>query len=95
MPQLTSDCFVGDTATDRSRWFSTVHLYQDIIDWDSMSRVAQSVECLTTGWTTGRSLFDPRQGQGMFPLASVSRPALGPACPASCIIGTVGPFPRG
>jgi hypothetical protein len=24
--------------------------------------VAQSVQCLTTGWTTGRSGFDPRQG---------------------------------
>jgi hypothetical protein len=30
-----------------------------------------------TGWTTGRSGFDPRRGQRIFPLASVSRPALG------------------
>jgi hypothetical protein len=36
---------------------------------------------LTTGWTTGRSGFDPRQGQRIFPLASVSRPALGPTQP--------------
>jgi hypothetical protein len=46
-----------------------------------MSRVAQPVQCLTTGWTTGRSGFDPRQGQRIFPLASVSRPALGPTQP--------------
>jgi hypothetical protein len=43
--------------------------------------VAQSVWCLTTGWTTGRSGFDPRQGQRIFPLSSVSRPALGPTQP--------------
>jgi hypothetical protein len=35
----------------------------------------------TTGWTTGRSGFDPRQMQRIFPLASVSRPALGPTQP--------------
>jgi hypothetical protein len=40
--------------------------------------IAQAVQCLTTGWTTGRSGFDPRQGQRIFPLSSVSRPALGP-----------------
>jgi hypothetical protein len=43
--------------------------------------LAQSVQCLTTGWTTGRSGFDPRQGQRIFPLSSVSRPALGPTQP--------------
>jgi hypothetical protein len=32
-------------------------------------------------WTTGRSGFDSRQGQRIFPLASVSRPALGPTQP--------------
>jgi hypothetical protein len=45
------------------------------------SRVAQSVQCLTTGWTTGQSEFDPRQEQGIFPLSSVSRPALRPTQP--------------
>jgi hypothetical protein len=45
------------------------------------SRVAQSVQCLTTGWTTGRWRFDARQRRGIFPLASVSRPALGPTQP--------------
>jgi hypothetical protein len=43
--------------------------------------LAQSVQCLTTGWTTGRSGFDPRQGKRIFPLSSVSRPALGPTQP--------------
>jgi hypothetical protein len=51
------------------------------------SRVAQSAQCLATDWTTGRSRFDPRQRQKIFPLASVSRPALG-AHPASCPMGT-------
>jgi hypothetical protein len=40
--------------------------------------VAQAVQCLTTGWTIGRSRFDPRQGQRIFLLAPGSRPALGP-----------------
>jgi hypothetical protein len=39
--------------------------------------LAQAVQCLTTDWTTGRSGLDPRRGQRIFPLASVSRPALG------------------
>jgi hypothetical protein len=34
--------------------------------------LAQAVQCLTTGWTTGRSGFDPRRGQRIFRLASVS-----------------------
>jgi hypothetical protein len=61
---------------------------------ESGAGVAQAVSCLTTGWTTGRSGFDPRRGQRIFPLASVSRPALG-AHPASCTMGTGGPFPGG
>jgi hypothetical protein len=45
-------------------------------------RVAQSVRCLATGWKTERSRFDPRQRQRVFfPLASVSRSALGPTQP--------------
>jgi hypothetical protein len=46
-----------------------------------MSQVAQSVQCLATDWTTGRSGIDLRQRQRIFPLASVSRPALGPTQP--------------
>jgi hypothetical protein len=56
--------------------------------------LAQAVWCLTMGWTTGRSGFDLRQGQRIFPLVSVSRPALG-AHPTSCTMGTGGPFPGG
>jgi hypothetical protein len=43
--------------------------------------VAQSVKFLVTDWTTGRSRFDPWQRQDIFPVASVSRPALGPTQP--------------
>jgi hypothetical protein len=46
-----------------------------------VSRVAQSAQCLATGWPGGRSRFDPRQKQRIFPLASVSRPALRPTQP--------------
>jgi hypothetical protein len=44
--------------------------------------VAQSVWCLATDWTTGRSRFDPQQRQEIFPLISVSRPALWPTHPS-------------
>jgi hypothetical protein len=33
------------------------------------------------GWSTGRSRFDPRQKQEIFPLTSVSRPAFGSTQP--------------
>jgi hypothetical protein len=45
------------------------------------SRVAQSVQCLATDWMTRRSGFDPRQGQRIFPLSSMPKPALGPTQP--------------
>jgi hypothetical protein len=48
---------------------------------DKMSRVPQSVQCLAAGWMTRLSGFDPRQEQRIFPLSSVSRPALGPTQP--------------
>jgi hypothetical protein len=48
---------------------------------------------VTTGWTTGRSEFDPRQRQRIFPLASVSRPAMGPTQPpVQWVPGS--PFPK-
>jgi hypothetical protein len=54
--------------------------------------IAQAVQCLTTGWTTGRPEFDPRQGQEIFPLASVSRPALGPTqSPVQWVPGVLSP----
>jgi hypothetical protein len=56
--------------------------------------VAKSVYGLATDSTTGRSRFNPRQRQKIFPLTSMSRPALR-AHPASCTVGTGGPFPGG
>jgi hypothetical protein len=56
--------------------------------------VVQSVQCPAADWTTGRSRFDPRQGQRIFSLTSVSRPALGPIQPpVQWVPG--GPFPEG
>jgi hypothetical protein len=68
------------------------HIYHDII----VHRLLQTVPrchhktvthkvmyllCHAKGWTTGRSGFDPRQGQRIFPLTSVSRPTLRPTQP--------------
>jgi hypothetical protein len=49
---------------------------------DRVSRVAQSLYCLATGWTTGgdRGSMSGRGGR-IFPLASVSKPALWPTQP--------------
>jgi hypothetical protein len=44
----------------------------------TISRLAQSVQCLTTDWTAG--VRSP-QRQRIFPLPSASRPALGPTQP--------------
>jgi hypothetical protein len=41
---------------------------------------------LTTGWTTGRSRIDPRQSRKDFSSGSEAHPA-------SCTMGTGGPFP--
>jgi hypothetical protein len=49
-------------------------------------------ELRATGWTTWRSRFDPRQRQRIFPLASVSRPALEPTRPpAQWVPGVLSP----
>jgi hypothetical protein len=45
------------------------------------NRVAQAVQCLATDWTTGRSSSIPGGDERIFPLASVSRPTLGPTQP--------------
>jgi hypothetical protein len=50
-----------------------------------------SWQLINDGWTTGRSGFDPRQGQRNFPLMSVSRPALRPTKPP--VQWYRGPFP--
>jgi hypothetical protein len=55
-------------------------------------RVAQSVQCLATGWTTGRSRFDPRRRRNYFPSSLCIQTGSG-AHPASCTMGTGGPFP--
>jgi hypothetical protein len=58
---------------------------------DSVNRVAQSVQCLATGWTTARSRFDPWKRRKDFSCSSASRPALGPTQMGT--MGTGGPFP--
>jgi hypothetical protein len=58
-----------------------------------MSRVAQSVQCLATGWTTWRSRFDPLQRQNDFSSSLCVQTGSG-AHPASCTMGTEGPSPR-
>jgi hypothetical protein len=56
------------------------------------SRLAQSVQCLATGWTTGRSRFDPRQRRKDFSSNLCVQTGSG-ADPASCTMGTGGSFP--
>jgi hypothetical protein len=58
-----------------------------------LDSVAQSVQCLTTGWTTGRSRFDPRQKRNDFSSNLCVQTGSG-AHPASCTMGTGGSFPR-
>jgi hypothetical protein len=57
-----------------------------------VSRVTQSVYCLATGWTTGGSRFDPRHRRKDFSCSLCVQTCSG-AHPASCTMGTVGPFP--
>jgi hypothetical protein len=56
-----------------------------------VSRVAQSVHCLATSWTTGRSRFDSQQRQKNFPRTCVHTGS--GAHPASCTMDTGGPLP--
>jgi hypothetical protein len=68
------------------------------INWYSTCQVeaglAQAVECLATGWTTGRSGFDPRQEQKGFFLYHLCPDRLwGP--PSLLSNGYRGPFPGG
>jgi hypothetical protein len=57
-----------------------------------MSQVAQSVQCLATGWTTRRSRFNPRQKRKDFSSSLCIHTGSG-AHPASCTMGTRDPFP--
>jgi hypothetical protein len=54
-----------------------------------VSRVAQSVQCLATDRTTGRSEFDPRQRRKDFSCSLCVQIGSG-AHPASCTMGTGG-----
>jgi hypothetical protein len=56
-----------------------------------VSRVAQPVQCLATGWTTGRSRFDPWQRQEDLSSSLCVQIGSG-AHPASCKMGTGGIF---
>jgi hypothetical protein len=58
----------------------------------SVNRVAQSVQCLATGWTTGRKTFDPQQRRKDFSSCLCVQTDSG-AHLASCTMGTGGPFP--
>jgi hypothetical protein len=55
------------------------------------SLVAQLVYCLATGWTTGRSRFDPRQRREDFSSILCVQTGCG-AHPAACTMGTGGPL---
>jgi hypothetical protein len=57
----------------------------------TVSRVAQSMQCLATGWMTARSRFDPRQRRKDFFSSLYVQTGTG-AHPASCPVGTGGPF---
>jgi hypothetical protein len=56
-----------------------------------VSREAQSGPCLATSWTTGRSRFDTRQRRKDFSSSLCVQTGSG-AHPASCTMGTGGPF---
>jgi hypothetical protein len=58
-----------------------------------VSRVAQSVYCLATGWTTGRLRFDHRQRRKDFSSSLLVQTDTG-AHPTCCAMGTGVPFPR-
>jgi hypothetical protein len=80
--------------SDFSLFHFLTNVFWDISVWRyELSKCSfKSQTCLTTGWTTGRSVFDPRQGQRIFLLASVSRPALGPTqAPVQWVPGVLSP----
>jgi hypothetical protein len=68
--------------------YSEINLTQGLY----RNRVAQAVQCMTTDWNTGRSVFDPRQRPKDFSSSLCVQTGSG-AHPASCTMGTGGPFP--
>jgi hypothetical protein len=59
----------------------------------TVSLVAQWVQCLATGWMTGRSWFDPRQRRENFSSSLCVQTGSGVQL-ASCTVGTGGSFLR-
>jgi hypothetical protein len=57
------------------------------LSYNTASQVAQSVQCLATGWTTGRSRFDPRQRWKAFS-CNLCVQTSSRAHPDSCTMGT-------
>jgi hypothetical protein len=55
--------------------------------------VDQSVQCMVTDWTTGRTRFDPSRGKRISPIASLSRLTPRPTYPL--VQWVLGPFARG
>jgi hypothetical protein len=86
MSQYSSDCLLNQKSYIpwkfvEIRYYFCLAQIRNCLQPSAGAGVAQSVQCLTTGWMTGRSGFDPRQRQRIFPLSSVSRPALRPTQP--------------
>jgi hypothetical protein len=63
-----------------------------VVTYPEGAGVSQSVQCLITYWTTRPSEFDARQRQNDFSSSPCVHTGSG-THPASCTMGTVGPFP--
>jgi hypothetical protein len=79
--------FKADAHSHLCELYVLLCYYQVAVSW-----VAQSVWCLATGWTTGRTTFDPRQRRKDFYSSLCVQTGSG-AHPASCTMGTGGTFP--
>jgi hypothetical protein len=91
-----TSCFLLHLFTTEQRlvchwWYAYHSLINPDVDSYEVSRVAQSVLWLVTGWKTGRSRFDPRQRRKDFSSSLCVQTGSG-AHPASCTMGTGGPF---
>jgi hypothetical protein len=67
-------------------------VYIRLFSCQMSAEVARSVWCLATGWTTGRSKFDPRQRRKDFSSNLCVQTGSG-ADRTSCTVGTRGSFP--